>query len=86
MTTTETRALPDSHSPCRIDKDKGNRRHRCSPHHADLVESYRLAVEAQNLRAEAATHGYGTELAAYFDPIEGIEQRYTFRHWLESYR
>lgn len=81
-----TRALADHLSPCRIDKGKGARRHRCSPHHADLVESFRLAQEAQNARAEAATSGYATELAAYFDPIEGIEQRYTFRHWLESYR
>ena len=82
----DPRALPDSRSPCRIDQGKGDRRHRCSAHHADLVESYRLAVEAQNARAEAATAGYATELAEYFDRHDGTERRHTFREWLESYR
>jgi hypothetical protein len=81
-----TRALADQLSPCRIDKAKGARRHRCSPHHADLVEGFRLAVEAQDTRAEAATHGYSTELAAYFDPHDGTERRLTFRDWLKGYR
>jgi hypothetical protein len=81
-----TRALADHLSPCRIDRDKGVRRHRCSPHHADLVEGFRLAVEAQNARAEAATSGYDTELAQYFDPHDGTERRLTLRDWLESYR
>ena len=82
----EPLALADHLSPCRIDKAKGNCRHRCSAHHADLVESYRLAVEAQNARAEAATAGYATELEQYFHPHDGVERRHTFREWLESYR
>lgn len=82
----EPRALADHLSPCRIDKAKGNHRHRCSWQHADLVEGYRLAAEAQNLRAEAATHGYATELAAYFDPHDGTERRLTFRDYLMGYR
>lgn len=60
----------------------GPRRHRCSAQHRDLVESYRLAVEAQNARAEAATIGYPTELASYFSPHGGVERRLTFREWL----
>ena len=82
----EPLALADHLSPCRIDKGKGARRHRCSPHHVDLVESHRLAVEAQSARAEAATAGYTTELEQYFDPHDGTERRHTFRDWLESYR
>jgi hypothetical protein len=81
-----TRALADHLSPCRIDKRKGARRHRCSAHHADLVEGYRLAVEAQNARAEAATAGYETELAQYFHPHDGTERRLTLRDWLMGYR
>lgn len=75
-------ALPDRRSPCRIDKDKGNRRHRCSWQHADLVEGFRLAQEAQDRRAEAASIGYATELAEYFDPHDGVERRLTFKDWL----
>lgn len=79
--------LPDRRSPCRIDKAKGNRRHPCSVHHADLVDGFRLAQEAQQLRAEAATHGYETELAAYFGDDgtgDAVERRLTFREWLEG--
>lgn len=65
---------------CRV--SEGPRRHRCSWQHAEQVEGYRLAVEAQLARAEAATHGYGTELAHYFHPIEGVERRLTFKTWL----
>lgn len=62
-------------SPCR--------RHPCSWHHANLVESYRAAAEAQLDRAEAATLGYATELEAYW---RDVEPRLTFRHWLLNYR
>lgn len=75
-------AIPDRRSPCRIDQAKGTRRHHCSAEHADLVESFRLAQEAQNLRAEAMTLGYATELRAYFDRDDGTERRVTFKHWL----
>jgi hypothetical protein len=77
--------LPDRQSPCRIDKAKGNRRHPCSRWHAELVEGFRLERHAQQLRAEAATHGHDTELAAYFgDDGNGspVERRLTFREWL----
>lgn len=60
----------------------GPRRHRCSRWHRDVVEGYRLAVAAQDARAEAATLGYATELAAYFHPHDGVERRLTFREWL----
>jgi hypothetical protein len=77
--------LADWRSPCHIDQRKGPRRHHCSTAHADLVRSFRLEQHAQQLRAEAATHGYGTELAAYFgDDGNGspVERRLTFREWL----
>ncbi len=79
---TRPRALPDRRSPCRIDQSKGNRRHPCSAEHASLVEGYRLAVEAQNARAESATLGYETELRTYFDRDDGTERRLNFRDWL----
>lgn len=74
--------LPDRRSPCRIDKAKGPRRHHCSAWHADLVEGFRLAQHAQKMRAEAATNGYATELADYFDRHDGVERRVTFKDWL----
>lgn len=73
-------------SPCRINRSGTGRRHFCSVHHADLVESYRLAVEAQQARAEQATNGYETELRDYFDPLNGVERRHTFREWMLGYR
>ena len=73
-------------SPCRINRSGTGRRHACSVFHADLVESYRLAVAAQEERAEAATNGYATELHDYFDPLNGVERRHTFREWLIGYR
>ncbi len=79
-------ALPDRRSPCRIDQAKGPHRHRCSLAHADLVEGYRLAVEAQNVRAESATLGYETETREYFDRDDGTERRLTFRDWLTGSR
>lgn len=62
-------------SPCR--------RHPCSWWHANLVDSYRAAVADQQARAEAATHGYATELDHYWTHTE---QRLTFRQWLLGYR
>lgn len=58
------------------------RPHNCSWYHAELVESYRLAVEAQNLRAEDASIGYQTELYEYFTITE---RRITFKDWLIGY-
>ena len=81
--------LPDRRSPCAIDQEKGNRRHACSMSHADLVEGFRLEQHAQQLRAEAATGGYETELAAYFGDDgtgDAVEQRLTFRDWLIGHR
>ena len=59
------------------------RKHPCSAWHADLVEGYRLAVEAQYLAAEAATGGYATELADYWSDRGG---RLTFKEWLLAHR
>lgn len=64
----------------------GPRRHRCSWWHSSLVEGYRAAVRAQQLRAEAATLGYATELADYYDRLNGVERRVTFRDFLAGYR
>lgn len=75
------KALHPSRSPCRIDASKGKRQHRCSAHHAGLVESFRLAQEAQDRRAEAATGAYATELADYFGP-DGTERRVRLGDWL----
>lgn len=72
-------ALPDRQSPCRIDQEKGPRRHHCSHTHAELVEGYRLAVEDQERRAEAYSHGYPTELGEFY---RDVEPRLTFRDWL----
>jgi hypothetical protein len=47
------------------------------------VEGYRAAVAAQEARAEAATLGYPTELAAYW---REVEPRLTFRRWLQHSR
>lgn len=58
----------------------GPRRHRCSWQHQDLVESYRAARRAQEARAEAWSHGYGTELAEFY---REVEPPVTFRQWLE---
>jgi hypothetical protein len=77
--------LPDWRSPCRIDKDKGPGRHHCSTGHADLVRGFRLEQHAQQQRAEAATHGYPTELAAYFGDDgtgDAVERRLNFKDWL----
>ena len=77
--------LPDRKSPCHIDPDKGNRRHPCSRAHADLVNDFRREQHAQQLRAEAATHGYPRELASYFGDDgahDAVERRLTFKDWL----
>jgi hypothetical protein len=47
------------------------------------VEGYRLAREAQLERADAATHGYATELAEHW---RDTERPLTFRAWLLGYR
>lgn len=78
--------IEDWRSPCRIDKDKGKRRHHCSPAHADLVREFRTAAMLQEDRALATTKGYGTELKAYFHPQNGVERRLTFRDWLTGGR
>lgn len=78
-------ALPGWRSPCRIDAAKGSRRHHCSSAHADLVRGFRLEQESQRSRAEAATHGYETELAAYFGDDgtgDAVERRLNFKDWL----
>lgn len=77
--------IPDRRSPCAIDQAKGARRHPCSRAHADLVDGFRREQHAQQLRAEALTHGYARELAAYFgDDGTGdrVEKRITFKDWL----
>ena len=77
--------IPDHRSPCRIDRDKGNRRHRCSTAHAELVRDFRREQRAQQQRAEAVTHGYPRELAAYFGDDgahDAVEKRLTFKDWL----
>jgi hypothetical protein len=77
--------IADRRSPCRIDQAKGNRRHPCSREHADLVADFRREQHAQWLRAQAATHGYATELAAYFGDDgahDAVERRLTFKDWL----
>lgn len=68
-------------SPCRS-RATGPRRHHCSWWHSTLVEGYRAAREAQQLRAEAATAGYATELADYW---QTVERRLTFRYWLMNW-
>jgi hypothetical protein len=76
---------PDWRSPCRIDEAKGLRRHHCSTAHADLVRGFHLEQHAQHLRAEAATNGHATELAAYFGDDgtgDAVERRITFKDWL----
>lgn len=67
---------------CRL-RELGPRRHRCSTWHHDLVEGYRLAREVQLQRAEAATHGYATELVEYW---RDVEAPLTFRDWLVGHR
>lgn len=69
------------HSPCRSDPTKA-RPHRCSWWHAELVSSYRRARHDQEQRAEAASHGYDTELAAYY---RDQEAPVTFRRWLQDW-
>lgn len=50
--------------------------------HRERVQGYYLEREAQDERAEAASNGYETELAAYFDPHDGQERRWLFKDWL----
>ena len=74
-------------SPCRIDTDKGNRRHRCSEAHADLVHEYRQALYLQTRRAEQATGEYPRELGRYFGTDgqgPGVEVRLTFKRYLTA--
>jgi hypothetical protein len=44
-----------------------------------LVDGYRLAREAQDLRAEAYSNGHATELAEFY---RSVEPPLTFRVWL----
>lgn len=64
------RALPPHRSSCRIDASKGLRQHRCSRSHTELVDGYRAWREAAEQAAEAATNGYATELAEYWQQHE----------------
>lgn len=80
--------IPDRRSPCRIDQGKGKKRHHCSTGHAELVRAFRDEQHAQQLRAEAATHGYAPELAAYFGDDgtgDAVEKRLTFKDWLTGH-
>lgn len=58
---------------------KGPRYHHCSWWHRDLVEGYRLARHAQEMRAEAYSIGYPTELREFY---RTVERPLTFRDWL----
>lgn len=48
--------------------------------HRQLVENYRDARDAWEAQAEAATHGYATELREYAQDNPGP----TFKAWLEG--
>lgn len=76
------RALPGHRSPCRPDAAKGLHQHRCSAHHAGIVEGFRAWAEVERLAAEAATHGYATELAEYW----ASHTRPTFKAYLQGMR
>jgi hypothetical protein len=52
---------------------------RASCLHRRFVEDYRLAVEAQLGRVEAAAYGYAEEEAAYY---RDVEPRLLFKDWL----
>jgi hypothetical protein len=65
-------------SPCRRREDAKPHPHACSPAHADLVAGYQGARAAQVQAAQAATHGYATELAEWF----AEHGRITFKAWL----
>lgn len=65
-------------SPCR--PGPAHHPHHCSWQHASLVESYRAARHAQDLRAEAWSAGYATELAEFY---RTQERPVTFREWLQ---
>ena len=78
-------------SPCRRDPRKGSRGHHCSRQHAELVQSYRDARDAQEQRADAASQGYASELAGFYgDPgqsrADRTETKITFGAWLTSWR
>ena len=75
-------ALKASHSPCRVDRSKGLRQHRCSRAHAELVDGYRAWRDAAEADAEAATNGYATELDDYWRDHE----RPTLKAWLTGMR
>lgn len=81
-TRTWPRALPGHRTSCRIDASKGLRQHRCSVAHRELVDGYRAVVRHEEQQAEAATHGYDTELADYWRD----HPRTTFRDYLTSRR
>lgn len=50
--------------------------------HRERIEDYYRARDDQEARAEAATHGYETEIKAYFDAHDGVEQRVVLKNWL----
>lgn len=75
-------ALPSHRSPCRPDRTKGLRQHRCSWSHASAVEGYRAIRQYEEDAAEVATGGYATELAEYW----AEHPRTTFRDYLLGMR
>lgn len=79
-TRTWPNALPGHRSPCRPDRSKGLRQHRCSRAHAELVEGYRAWKRHADQAAEDATLGYPEELAEY----RQAHERPTLRAYLES--
>ncbi len=55
------------------------RKHPCGPYHRELVLGYRLARQAQEMRCEAATAGYASEVRDYY---ANTERSLTFKDWL----
>lgn len=75
-------ALPHHKTPCRADSSKGLAQHRCSRAHRDAVQGYHAWRDSEYAAAEAATHGYETELAEYWS----AHPRPTFKAYLQGMR
>lgn len=71
-------ALQPHRSPCRVDASKGLRQHRCSAHHAYVVEAYRSWRDGILAAAEEETHAYAGDERAYWREHD----RPTFRAFL----
>lgn len=76
-------AVDPARTGCRVDRSKGVHQHRCSRAHAETVDGYRSWVAHEEATAEAATHGYPTELADYWRDRGG---RPNFRTYLLDMR